>query len=127
MVAASVHRITVWEDNGFSLMDRLIGNDATDLTQAAVTSIAWSIYDLADATVAFATGTLTVATVVFNSLQTDARWTTDSTGYNFRWDVPATTLTGGDRVYKFEIKFTMTSGEPFHDVWEVTTKKIIRS
>jgi hypothetical protein len=126
-MSAKIHALTVFEDSGFSLMARVQGSDAANVQQADISSIAYSVFDLSDTTTATATGTLTVASVVFDSLQTDARWTEDSTGYNFRWDVPASIGATGDKVYRIEIAFTPASGEVFHAVFEARTVGLYRS
>ena len=58
-------------------------------------------------------GTLTIANVVFDTLQTtalDPWWTADSTGYNFGWLVPATTMIVGGIPYNIDLTFTPTAG-----------------
>lgn len=51
---------------------------------------------------------LTVASVVFDTLQTDARWTADTTGYNFRHAVVANILVDPE-IHMFEFTFTPAS------------------
>ena len=58
---------------------------------------------------------LTVADIIFNALQTDARWTVDDTGYNFRHTVEicddyAFTIAG--REYLVEYTLTPSNGQP---------------
>jgi len=108
-------------------MARITGTDAANIQQADVSSIAYSVYDLDDETTATVTGTLTVSSVVYDTLQTDARWDTDTTGYNFRWDVPASVFADGDKIYRIEIAFTPASGEVYHVVYEGTSVSILRS
>lgn len=112
-----------WEDGGCQCMARITGNDAANITQADVTSITRYVSDVEDRD-ASPTGTaLTVANVVFDTLQTDARWTVDSTGYNFRDTVPATSLSG-PKTYAIEYLFDMDSGENFWTVFRVTARHI---
>ena len=124
---ATTHELTVFEDSGFSLMARVTGNDAENIQQADISSISYYVEDLDDDDATPATGTLTVADVVFDTLQTDARWDEDATGYNFRWDVPASLVATGNHRYVFEIKFTPASGEPFHVRAKVTAAQILGS
>lgn len=126
-MSASITVGSVWEDSGVSLMARVLVGDGTAMQQADISSIAYSVYNEADTTSATSTGTLTVATVVFDALQTDARWTKDATGYNFRWDVPASILATGGATYRFEIAFTPASGEVFHAVFRVACGVLYRS
>lgn len=116
------------EDCGISLMDRVYGNAGTAITQATITAISYKVYshtskdkavDAEDGTL-IASGSLTVASVVFDTLQTDARWTKDSTGYNFRYDSPATDRPAGGW-HRYEIVFDPSSGENFAAVWVVET------
>ena len=117
--------ITGWvlEDTDFSLMARVAGVDGDDIVQGDLASIAYAITG-ADGT-SVGTGSLTVSEVVFDTLQTDARWSVDSTGYNFRWDVDVSAeglVSPG--TYTFEVAFTAATGEVYHAVWLVHVKGI---
>ena len=126
MPSATITTGTVFEDSGASLMARVVDNDGTDITQSDITTIKYSVFDVSDPGAASNTG-LNVSDVVFDTLQTDARWTKDSTGYNFRHDLPASALPEGDHVYRVEYKFTPASGEVFHVVFELATKNLLGS
>lgn len=118
--------VTIYEDSGAYLMARVLGGDGSAVQQADVSSIAYSVYD-SDDTSSPATGTLTVANVVYDTLQTDSRWTADATGYNVGWSAPASLFPTGDRVYLVEVAVTPASGEVYHLRWDVTTRPILRS
>lgn len=105
---------SVYEGSGVRWMARVTGGNGANIVQADVSSIAFSVYDLADTDAATATGALSVASVVFDSLQTDARWTVDSIGYNFAWDMAYTIFEDGGTTYRVEVTFTPASGDPFH-------------
>ena len=79
MADASIHSSTAFEDSGHSVMARVTGTDAVNIVQSDITSISYTVHDLktGEQTV---TGSLVKSTVVFDSLQTDARWTADATG-----------------------------------------------
>jgi hypothetical protein len=66
---------------------------------------------------------LTVSSVVFDALQTDGRWTRDSTGYNFRYDVADTICTDAGALYLFEAVIETSGGSLPPMVWEVTCKE----
>ncbi len=68
-----------------------------------------------------------VATAVFDTLQTDARWTEDSTGYNFRDDLAATKLPSGSTAYRVEYLFSPTVGEDWYVVFELTALDLLGS
>lgn len=70
---------------------------------------------------------LTVSAVIFDTLQTDARWTIDSTGYNFRHTPGASNFASGDRRYRIEYVFDPVSGENFALVYHVTAMKLFAS
>ena len=133
-MSAEAIEFATWEDSGFSLMARITGVDASLIQQADVASIAYSVFTLeyvdgveVATAVSGGTGALTVATVVFDTLQTDARWKKDATGYNFRWDVPAALVATGNLKHKFEIAFTPSSGEVYHVVAEGYVRGLHRS
>jgi hypothetical protein len=116
----------VFEDSGCYLLARIRGNDAANIVQADISSINLCVSQKGGTPDTAGTA-VTVATVIFNTLQTDARWTVDSTGYNFRYEVPAASLPVGGRKYLFEFKFTPASGPVFHVVFEVPTLNLLRS
>lgn len=115
----------VFEDSGLYLMARVTGSNAANMVQADVSSISLVVTKRGgtpgDAE------SVTVSSVVFNTLQTDARWTKDATGYNFRYEVSPTQLGDGEGMYYFEFKFTPASGPVFHVVFEVETLPLQRS
>lgn len=126
MADTRVHPFSAWEDSGFSLMARVYGQTGAAITQAAISAITATFYDIDDEDSPVAIGSpasLTVASVVFDTLQTDSRWTKDATGYNFRYDVPATYTATPGKV-RCEVKFDPASGENFHVVFEGTVKAL---
>lgn len=120
---------TVYEDSGAYLMARVIGNAGTMITQASLSALTYKVFDLnSDAPFTpTQSGSLTVSAVVFDTLQTDARWSADSTGYNFGHVIPAAWLTDGGHVFKIEYRFTPVSGEVFHVVFQLTTVDLLGS
>lgn len=115
--------------SGVSLLARLLGNDGNLLTQASLSSIAYSVYNVTDSASGGA-GTLTVSSVIFDSLQqSDRRWRVDSIdrpgvdgryGYNFAATLAASLFTSGGDVHQVDVTFTPASGEPFVVVWRFT-------
>lgn len=125
-----------YEDSGISLMARVYGHAATAITQATISTITYTVTEHAtqedaengaNGTAIIASTSLTVSSVVFDTLQTDARWTKDSTGYNFRYDSAAADRTDGGVWHRYEVKFTPSSGAVFHAVWIVESKELVRS
>jgi hypothetical protein len=116
----------VIEDGGASFMSRVVGNAGVNITQSVITSIAVKVFDVDSDTPDTATysATLTVSAVVFDTLQTDARWTEDATGYNFRHDMPASAFPTGEHKYRVEYKFTPATGEVFWVLFDVTATNV---
>ncbi len=105
---------------------RVVGQDAAAVTQASLTSIIYEVTDLSDSS-QIATGTLTIANVINDTLQTptlDPRWTIDSIGFNFEYNNPRTELPNPDRSYLFEFLFTPTSGQAWPITVELKTIKV---
>lgn len=125
MAAVDVNRQTIWEDGDATEMARFQVNGVNGV-QADVTSIVRKVFDLASdtPTTAIATDTLTVANVVFDTLQTDARWTKDSTGYNFRDRIAGTNFPTGGHTYRVEYFFTGSASESFFVVFEHPARKV---
>ena len=113
MAEAIIYECVVYEDFPMTALARITGSDGNNLQQADLTSIAYTVRDNNDSGASEVTsGTLTIADVVFDSLQTDARWTKDSTGYNFRATIPAAAFPSTSD-YRVQITFTETTGETF--------------
>lgn len=95
------------------------------VTQATLSSIQVKVFDLTDKQTA---GTpkldtaLTIADVIYDTLQTEAalsenekKWKLDDLGYNFLYELPASTFTKELRRRKYRVifEFTPASGEAF--------------
>ncbi len=118
--AADIHG-TALKNGSATLLARVVGNDGLPIVRADLASIKYSVYLLDDQDAnarTVVTGhddvSLTVADVIFDTLQTDALWTVDATGYNFRHvlDVsanPAFAMAG--RRYLVEFELTPTAGQ----------------
>ena len=111
--------------SGTVLMARVVGYNNVPITQASLSAIAFRLRDVT----AESSGTprsLTISSVVYDTLQTtttDPSWTEDSTGYNFRYVVPASDVTwtpaldvAGNPIphlFQADVLFTPASGEAF--------------
>lgn len=107
-----VDHYVVREASSFSVMYR-IQADGANVTQSDVSSIQYAVINDGTKEVITSLASLTVSSVVFDTLQTDDRWTEDNTGYNFRHDVDQSVLTNPDISYRFEYKVTLSSGNEF--------------
>lgn len=116
---------SVWKDGGASIMARVTGTDGANIVQADITSITCAVFDKTGASVS--TPSVVVATSVFDTLQTDSRWTVDSTGYNFRFDAAASVMVTADERYRWEFLFTPASGEVFWVVAVINVQGVLTS
>lgn len=121
-----ITRIETHEDGGAYLMRRVTGNAGANIVQADISSIAYRVTDLEDAS-EVDSGSLTVSAVIFDTLQTDSRWTKDTTGYNFGWQTLATQRPTGGKVNQIEVTLNPVSGEPIQIKWIDSVLETIRS
>lgn len=129
MSATDITKEVVWEDAGAICLARVVGVDGANITHSDVTSIARKIFDLDSSTptTAVDTSTLTVADTVYDTLQTDDRWSKDDTGYNFLDTVAASVLTTGDHSYLVEYKVTPVAGEVYWLVYQLYARNVLSS
>lgn len=116
---AQVFEFKTYEDGSARLMARIVGLNNTKLIESDFGSISWETWYEGAEDTQVATGTLTVADVIFDSLETES-WTADGTGYNFRWDIPATVFASPKRT-NLSLMFTLANDDviPFPVVAEV--------
>lgn len=128
MIATDTIKAAIWEDGDVTEMARFTINGANG-TISDVSTIQRHIFDLSSTTpeTDLDDSAVVVATSVFDALQTDARWTKDLTGYNFRDRVPSTFFTTGGHTYRVEYLFTGASAEKFWIVYEHTARKVSAS
>lgn len=111
---ANIIYTTGWEDAGLSVLARVRTIAAVNLTQASLNGITAKVYDQDDDNAQEGTTiTLTVSSVIFDTLQTDAAWDVDSTGYNFKYTFPASYFPDGGHRYRWVITFDPVSGDDF--------------
>jgi hypothetical protein len=118
----------VYEDSALFLMGRGKASTGDYMLQANIEAIDLKVYEQGKPGTLIDEQTITPAEVIFDTLQTDARWTKDSTGYNFRYQTLVAQLPHGKRTYVFEFKFTPAGNGPiFHAVFHVPTLELMRS
>lgn len=105
--------VIVNQGSTFAVMYRVMV-DGDEMVQADVDTIEYAIYNDDTREAVLALTSLTVANVVFDTLQTDERWTVDTDGYNFRHDVSHSLLTDPDVTYRIEYKITLDGGSEFY-------------
>jgi hypothetical protein len=128
--------------SGWTISGRLAGQLGTLITQASLSSITYNVRDLTAGTnVTAAPVSLTIASVVFDSLQqNDPRWDKDSAtapgkdgrwGFNFLAVIPAVNFTAYDVLsvapftvtphrFAVDVEFTPVTGEKFRQSWQST-------
>lgn len=115
---------TVYKNRSATLLAKVVGASAAVVTQATIASAKYTAYllaadptaapDTADAITGHTDVTVAVASLIYDTLQTDAVWTKDGTGYNLKHvlDVGTTQLfTIAGRWYLVEFMLTPTSGQ----------------
>ena len=82
---------SAFKNGSATLLARIVGPDGANILQSDVNTIEYTVYLLDDQdpdsrmpVTGHTDVALTVADVIFNTLQTAAIWTVDATGYNFR-------------------------------------------
>lgn len=130
MSGPKIHYASVIEDSPLVIMDRVVGISGAAITQATLTGIAFRAFEYAsqeeaesdtEQTEVGTSETLTVSSVIFDTLQTAAPWDSskEATGYNFRTTIPAARFPNGGKWVAIEVTFDPVSGEDFCDVWIV--------
>lgn len=111
-----------FEGASVQIMARIYGNAGTVITQATISSVLVRVYDMADSAATYTlTASPTVASTVYDTLQTDARWTEDSTGYNFLYAIAGTAFPDPRTTYQIQITLTPTSGNEIRVAHQHTT------
>lgn len=122
MTAPIIPRIAAIEDTDVAYLARIQTIAGANITIAAISTITYAVFDLdAVGQGSVASGSVTVASAVYDTLQTGSGWTEDDDGFNFRFVIPYTAFPSPDRQYQVEFTFTPTSGNPFKSLLQVTT------
>jgi hypothetical protein len=118
--ASDVHGV-VFKNGSATLLARVVGADATPVTQADLASARYTAYLLdesdpdAGAAVAGHAGvSVDVASLIYDELQNDALWDVDDSGYNFKHVLDVSTdqvFTIAGRLYRVVFELTPTSGQ----------------
>ncbi len=121
MAAATDIHGAAFKNGSVTLLARIVGDDGQAIVQVDIASAKYSVYLLDDQDAdsrAVVTGhsdvSLDVADLIFNSLQTDALWTVDETGYNLRHVLDVSTneaFTIAGRRHLVEFELTPTDGQ----------------
>ena len=102
-------------------MARVVGADGSAVTQSDISTAEYSIYLLDDQDPDSLTAvddhdavSLTVSSVVYDTLQTDDIWDKDTTGFNFKYTIDISTnaaFTVAGRKYQIRFELTPATGQ----------------
>lgn len=127
---ADVFTGSVFQNSSVIVMARIKAASGAYLVQSDLTSISmeiWRIYgDSREPGRTAGPTAVTVASAVYNTLQTGGLWEADDTGYNFLYECPNSGF-NDEGVFRVEIRFTPTSGQSFVVKWEVTASRTLVS
>lgn len=117
--------VIVWQDKVWAgyeaiVLGRVETRAGVNFTQAAVSSIAYTVREAEGDETQITTGTLVVATTIYDTLQTGGLWDADLTGYNFYGILPPTCFPTAGKRYRVKIEITPTVGNPVVIVHEAT-------
>lgn len=98
--------------------------DGVVAQKSDIATITCNVYDLKGdtPTTPVLTPTLTVAATMFDTLQTDGRWTRDTSGYNFRHAMPNTAFTHARHEYDVVYQFTSSTSKVAFAKFRVTAE-----
>ncbi len=118
--ASDLHGV-VFKNGSATFLARVVGAQGTPITQANIASAKYTAYlldendpDTATAITGHTDVVVSVASLVFDSLQTDDLWDVDATGYNFKHVLDVSTnqaFTTAGRTYRVVFELTPTSGQ----------------
>lgn len=118
--ASDIHGV-VFKNGSATFLARVVGAQGTPITQANIASAKYTAYlldendpDAATALTGHTDVAVAVASLVYDSLQNDALWDIDATGYNFKHvlDVAANqAFATAGRTYRLVFELTPTSGQ----------------
>ncbi len=111
----------VFKNGSVTMLARVVGADAANITQADISSVAYSVYTLDEDdqdSLTVVTGhdatAITVSALIYDTLQTDDLWSIDSTGYNFSHILDVSTnqaFTVAGKKYLVVFSLTPASGQ----------------
>jgi hypothetical protein len=121
---------SITENSPATLTRRIIGDDGEYIVAASVDTITAKVFDQSSGEQIGDALSYDSLDTVFDTLQTDLRWTSDDIGYNFLLVVPGSYFPTGGRVYRVEVKLTPfideygDDGEPRYLLWDLYADNI---
>jgi hypothetical protein len=107
-----------------TFLARITDSSANILVPAAVSTVSIEIFDRNTRLQVGTTLTPSPSSVIFTTLQTNAIWTQDATGYNFLVVIAGTYFPVGGTTYRVEVTITPVGGNPFKVLWDLPTIEV---
>jgi hypothetical protein len=101
---------TITENSPVVLLARVTDATGSLLVSSTVSSILVSVWDRESGIEIVPEYHPLPTAVIHNTLQTDARWTADSIGYNMEVVIAGTYFPEGNTTYQVEVNLTPTNG-----------------
>jgi hypothetical protein len=112
-------RVTAVDGSGTT-----VSGEGNCLLQLDVSTITYTVVNIPEGTIVIASTAITpISSVIYNSLQTGGAWDVDTTGYNFRFTLPATAMPVGNKKSLAEVRFTTTGGSVAPGQWEIDCRR----
>ncbi len=140
MSADAVYSVWGFQDQDLTATARVRNAAGQYVTQASLSSIAYAVYDRDNNDTLVTSGSVTVSTSVFDTLQNAAAdlvlWVRgdtqiDSVGWNFKHTLPRAcfplgkTAVNAFRRYRVEYTFTPQTGDPFRVFFDVKARDVL--
>lgn len=116
---------TCFENSVCTLLARMTGANGGLMTSSTVSALSYKVTDLTTypTSVVVPTTTLSpISSYIFDTLQTDASWTKDQTGYSFKLQINFGTFANANHLYEISVYVTPVAGanQEFPIVFRVT-------
>lgn len=121
MSATAAITQTVWEGSTPVILARVQGIAGTNVTQASLSTLKYHVRNSSDVEVIASTA-LTIASIIFDAVQTDSGWDEDATGFNFKHQLGAASLPEAAEIYTVVYQFVDTAGAIWYMDADLTTK-----
>jgi len=122
MADASDIQGVVFKNGSATLLARVVGADGSPVTQTDIASAKYTAYlldendpDAGTALTGHEAVAVDVASLIYDSLQTDSLWDVDQLGYNFKHVLDVSThhvFTTAGRSYRVVFELVPASGQP---------------
>ncbi len=114
---------TAYQGSSAIILARIIGLDGDPQEKADLSTITCLVTDITPATPEqIDEPAVVIADTVFDVLQTDANWSYDATGYNFKHSLAGTCFPEAGHIYEVQYTFTPVGGGPCIVLFRMTTE-----